>query len=182
MVEDNDAFVKALEEGKTIEGHKGMGIWWSWDRDAAMCHGDAGAANWVTVDGWVSTENIDYTKMALNNLHPSYGEEEAEVTIKNGADVLILTVEDNDNNEIWDGEQIVKARVDKLPGGLADEKQPEDFPEAKLSQGIKVELEHTDDPDLALEITMDHLTEDLDYYDKLAQIEARVIVALKRVV
>jgi len=41
---------------------------------------------------------------------------------------------------------------------------------------------HTDDPDLALEITMDHLTEDLDYYDKLAQIEARVIAALKRVV
>ena len=32
-------------------------------------------------------------------------------------------------------------------------------------------MEHTDDPDLAREIAMDHLTEDPDYYTKLEKVE-----------
>jgi len=62
---------------------------------------------------------------------------------------------------------------DMLSGGLADEKKPEDFDQRELSRGIKVELEHTDNPDLAREIAMDHLTEDPFYYQKLATIEAK---------
>lgn len=60
---------------------------------------------------------------------------------------------------------------DQLPGGLADDRHPREFPEEKLNQGVRVELEHTDDPTTALEIVMDHLTEDINYYDKLAEIE-----------
>ena len=63
------------------------------------------------------------------------------------------------------------ARKDKLPGGLADKKQPEDFDADQLDQGVKVELEHTNDRDLAKEIAMDHLTEDPRYYEKLKTIE-----------
>lgn len=62
-------------------------------------------------------------------------------------------------------------KADKLPGGLADKKKPSDFPAAALKQGIKVELEHTKDRALAREIAMDHLTEDLKYYDKLKLVE-----------
>lgn len=54
-----------------------------------------------------------------------------------------------------------------IPGGLADKKQPDDFDPAELAKGIKIELEHTDDRDVAREIAMDHLTEDPHYYSKL---------------
>jgi len=62
-------------------------------------------------------------------------------------------------------------KSDKLKGGLADKRKPEDFDQEQLKAGIKVEMEHTNDPDLAREIAMDHLTEDKDYYKKLKTIE-----------
>jgi hypothetical protein len=62
---------------------------------------------------------------------------------------------------------------DQLHGGLADKKTPADFDPEALSKGIKVELEHVNDRDLAMEITMDHLTEDKAYYDKLEKIEKK---------
>jgi hypothetical protein len=61
---------------------------------------------------------------------------------------------------------------DLIPGGLADKKKPEDFDYEQLQNGIKVELEHTSDPEIAQEIAMDHLTEDDKYYDKLETIES----------
>lgn len=60
---------------------------------------------------------------------------------------------------------------DRLPGGLADEHAPEDFDPDELARGVQVELEHTDDPELAKEIAMDHLVEDPAYYQKLALID-----------
>lgn len=68
---------------------------------------------------------------------------------------------------------------DKLPGGLADKKRPEDFDQKELNRGIKVELEHTDDKDLAREIAMDHLEEDPLYYQKLTTIEAKTPMSRK---
>ena len=61
---------------------------------------------------------------------------------------------------------------DRLKGGLSDNKSPSDFPIQSIKNGIKVELEHTDDVDLALEIVMDHLTEDVNYYTKLKKMES----------
>lgn len=60
---------------------------------------------------------------------------------------------------------------DDLEGGLADEDMPDDFDPKELKMGIKVEMEHTDDPDLAKEIAMDHLKEIPDYYTRLAKME-----------
>lgn len=64
-----------------------------------------------------------------------------------------------------------KTHVDRIPGGLADKKKPQDFDPDQLKKGIKVEMEHTEDPAKAEEIAMDHLTEDPKYYDKLEKIE-----------
>ena len=64
-------------------------------------------------------------------------------------------------------------KSDKIPGGLADKKKPKDFPKDMLDMGIKVESEHTNDPAIAKEIAMDHLTEDVNYYVKLAKIEKK---------
>lgn len=62
-------------------------------------------------------------------------------------------------------------REDIIPGGLADKKSPSDFDKDSLEEGVKVELEHTSDRNIAVEIAMDHLTEDPDYYKKLKTIE-----------
>jgi hypothetical protein len=60
---------------------------------------------------------------------------------------------------------------DKIPGGLSEGKNEEDFDPEALQAGIKVEMEHTEDPDMAKEIAMDHLTEDPKYYSKLKKME-----------
>ena len=67
--------------------------------------------------------------------------------------------------------KIAKKFEQQLAGGLADQKSPSDFNQKALAKGIKIELEHTDDKDLAKEIAMDHLTEDPKYYDKLEKVE-----------
>ena len=88
------------------------------------------------------------------------------------------------------GYEPVKEATDSIPGGLAkgktlidlakrwdpkgyyDTKQfATEYIKKKLQQGIKVEMEHTTDVRMAAEIAMDHLWEDLKYYDKLASIE-----------
>ena len=60
---------------------------------------------------------------------------------------------------------------EQLSGGLADGRTPGDFDPVELARGIEVELEHTNDRDLAMEIAMDHLIEDPKYYVKLAKME-----------
>jgi hypothetical protein len=84
----------------------------------------------------------------------------------------------------------IAVQVDNIPGGLANGKtlidlakkwdsngyyEPAQFAakyiKPELMKGIKVEMEHTTNVRIATEIAMDHLWEDLKYYDKLAKIE-----------
>ena len=67
---------------------------------------------------------------------------------------------------------------DELEGGLADELDPSDFDPMVIAKGILVELEHTGDPMVALEIVMDHLTEDERYYDAL-EVAEKFLESLK---
>ena len=69
-------------------------------------------------------------------------------------------------------EQIRSAGLaaDQIPGGIADQRNPDDFDQEALRKGIAVEMEHTNDEAVAREIAMDHLTEDPAYYDKLEQV------------
>ena len=70
---------------------------------------------------------------------------------------------------------------DNIPGGLAKGKTTKDLAnkynvelskvKEYLTNGIEVEMEHTTDVRFAAEIAMDHLWEDLNYYQKLASIE-----------
>jgi Protein of unknown function (DUF5661) len=60
---------------------------------------------------------------------------------------------------------------DKIPGGLADKKRLSNFDPKQLEAGIRVEMEHTSDRNIAKEIAMDHLTEDSEYYKKLKEVE-----------
>lgn len=58
---------------------------------------------------------------------------------------------------------------ERIPGGFAAGRRPEDFDPEQLRAGTQVELEHTIDPAVAQEIAMDHLTEDPRYYEALRE-------------
>ena len=62
-------------------------------------------------------------------------------------------------------------KKEKIPGGLASGMDIASFDADSIKKGIKAELEHTSDVDIATEIAMDHLAEDPLYYDKLKQME-----------
>jgi hypothetical protein len=51
-----------------------------------------------------------------------------------------------------------------IPGGKGEGKSPLEFDPEQIKLGMKVEMEHTEDPMIALEISLDHLTEDPEYY------------------
>ena len=68
-----------------------------------------------------------------------------------------------------------------LDGGIADSHSIQDIADkhnvdvsnvqAELEAGIEVEMEHTDDRNVAEEIALDHLYEMSDYYSRLADME-----------
>jgi len=60
-------------------------------------------------------------------------------------------------------------KEDLMAGGKGDELSPSQIDQEELEKGIKVEMEHTHDADLAKEIAMDHLAEDPHYYSHLKQ-------------
>jgi len=70
---------------------------------------------------------------------------------------------------------------DALPGGKADSKSVADIakhhkvPVEEIQKqydiGIKVEMEHTDDKDIAHNIACDHIYEIKDYYTRLNKME-----------
>jgi hypothetical protein len=72
---------------------------------------------------------------------------------------------------------------DKINGGLSDNMSLSDISKKhkvgieelkkQFIKGIKVEMEHTDDEQVAKEIALDHLYEDPKYYSKLSKIETK---------
>lgn len=60
-----------------------------------------------------------------------------------------------------------------IPGGKAKDKDPSKYDPEQLKMGLKVEMEHTSDPAIALEIAMDHLIENAEYYTHLKKMEAQ---------
>ncbi len=84
--------------------------------------------------------------------------------------------------EAWKRSQM---KEEKIPGGKAKgltlkdlakyHKMPLQSIKKKLDQGIKVEMEHTTDKNIAREIAMDHIYEDPNYYSKLKTIEKEAV-------
>lgn len=78
-------------------------------------------------------------------------------------------------------ESDIEKAKDQIKGGLADKLSIEQIADKhgvsvksikkQIKKGIKVEMEHTDDPKKAKEISKDHLTEDPKYYTRLAKME-----------
>jgi len=80
-------------------------------------------------------------------------------------------------------QEIEKSEQNDLKGGKADNLSLKDIAEKhkvsveeikkQLKMGINVEMEHTDEPNKAMEIAMDHLTESASYYTELEKMESK---------
>ena len=59
-----------------------------------------------------------------------------------------------------------------LVGRKSNKKNISDFSADQIQKGILVEMEHTNNPRIALEITLDHLAENDHYYDLLESVHS----------
>ena len=76
-----------------------------------------------------------------------------------------------------------KIKEERIEGGLADNMTLEDLAKhhqveidkiiEAMEKGVNTEFEHTTEMMVAFEIAMDHIYEDLNYYDKLEKIESK---------
>ena len=73
--------------------------------------------------------------------------------------------------KIYESAEIERSR---LKGGKGDLLSPEEVNPRELQKGIQHEMEHTNDPDVAEEIALDHLAEDPLYYTHLDKMEREV--------
>ncbi len=70
---------------------RGLGIFWSWDKDAANTHWGDYSGNHETylLQGTASRDEVDWTTTIFANANPSY-EEEKEVRLNDNATIIIL--------------------------------------------------------------------------------------------
>jgi hypothetical protein len=71
------------------------------------------------------------------------------------------------DNEEPNIEQLAKEKEEQgeiIQGGKGDGKSLLEFDPDQVTKGLEVEKEHTDDPLVAIEIVLDHLTENPEYY------------------
>lgn len=60
--------------------------------------------------------------------------------------------------------KLLRKIKDQIPGGVGDKETGEGFDEKQLEKGVEIEMEHTNDPQISLEIALDHLAENPLYY------------------
>jgi predicted nucleotidyltransferase len=77
--------------------------------------------------------------------------------------------------QFWKIFEAAEIERDQLKGGEGDKLRPEDVNPKELRKGIQHEMEHTEDPDVAEEIALDHLAEDPLYYTHLDRMEREVM-------
>ena len=133
--------------------------------------------------GHVTPEQSENAKMLINQLRNSGMPEEELRNLYRQApteDCEDYTAQDyaNEMERKGIGQKI---SGEDAEGGLANGMCVEDLAKKhgvsleeiqhQLEQGIKTEMEHTDNMDVATKIAMDHLAEDPHYYTKLAKME-----------
>jgi len=98
----------------------------------------------------------------VNNVKINLFEEE-----KKNDDTVDAKIKDVDIESDHDVERLIQQKDDVgdvVKGGLGKKSTSSEFDFEQLKKGLKVELEHTDDPLVALDIAFDHLKEDSKYY------------------
>jgi len=85
------SFGQALEDSVLTNGYKRLGIFWTWDfRTARSIWGDYSAGKQdVIITGLVDFEAINIKETVLANFNPTFGSKEQEITLKDGAPVVV---------------------------------------------------------------------------------------------
>lgn len=127
-------------------------------------------------DGWWGAYNGTSWKARLSTALKAKGKGLSKKLLDMGHDgVVTIALKDGKPSHVSEIVDLTGFRKseslaeeeDQLPGGNADTRLPRDFDPFELSLGIEHEMEHTDDPLIAREIAMDHLTENPSYYTQL---------------
>lgn len=111
----------------------------------------------------------------------STGMSKWEISLRNwGHDPALSSSPANSKYKAWkktNKDAIAKSKAKKakelIPYGRAKGMKPSDFDPKQIEKGKEIELEHTNNPNLAREIAMDHLTEIPDYYTHLEEMEQK---------
>lgn len=73
---------------------KHLGIYWTWDPDAADTHwGDYSKPSKVLIEAEVPENGVDWEKTLIMNIKPFTGDDEKEITLFKGVPLKILSVE-----------------------------------------------------------------------------------------
>jgi len=83
-----------------------IGVYWSWEEEPDAHWGGRGRA--VVVTGLVDINNIDIPTTLMKNLHPTLSEE-AEITLKPKANLIVTQVNEGPRNVLWKGKKVIKA-------------------------------------------------------------------------
>jgi len=138
-------------------------------------------------DAYSKQPNVKYNKETLddymkftNAMEQEETKEATGASSAGGYSSPIFTKEEQDTDKLKGGKSkrmsltdIAKKHTkDKFAKIQSKERFEKMFDHLKsqLTKGIKVEMEHTKDRDVAKEIAMDHLFEDPNYYNKLSKI------------
>jgi len=73
---------------------KHLGIYWTWDPDAADTHwGDYSKTSKVLIEAEVPENGVDWEKTLITNIEPFTGDDEKEITLIKGVPLRILSIE-----------------------------------------------------------------------------------------
>ncbi len=72
-----------FQQGLQAIKYQGVGIYWSWDENAAECHWGSGGPS-VTLHGVIQKNNVDWEGTIYANMFPTLGQEEKEVRLLEG--------------------------------------------------------------------------------------------------
>jgi hypothetical protein len=101
QVDDPKAFVKKLISDSKKPRRKGLGIYWTWDFEAAVCHWGAGRGTDILLTGLVDHHAVDVEETVLANFSPDDGEAEREIRLHEGEPVLLTSVSLSDTDPRW---------------------------------------------------------------------------------
>lgn len=108
-VEDVKEFTDLISKGKYVADYKGLGLFWSWDEDKAECYWGGNQKEWVTIHCLVDVSHIDIESTTFKNINPSLGEDETEIQVKKNTPLELISIEDHNDKQVWEGSQEVKA-------------------------------------------------------------------------
>lgn len=87
-----ETFVEQLLSGQKVP--RGLGIYWTFNENYAICHGARQSGHDVIVVATVPLGSIDVLQTFLANCQPYLGENEREVTLRSGAPLHLQAIID----------------------------------------------------------------------------------------